>query len=371
MALEIQSYREEQAAAVQAFNSRLRARGVTYRFPEAATPTTLAPAPGRSIYWEYFLASEGDVVRGGYAFKHQEMAVDGAVVPIGNYQFPLSEGLIDKHYTSLGVRFLRHAMRMQPLLYSLGLGGQDVDAARLLRAGGWRMADVPFYFRVFRARPFLRNIRPLRKTPVRRLLLDTLALTGLGALALRLDERLLSPARVDAGGTIAERVDSFAGWADDLWRRSLPHVRMMTARDGATLDALYPPGDPRFIRLRVRDGDIPVGWAVLLDTRMTDNPYFGAMRVGTLVDCLALPAAAPAVMLAATNHLRDAGADIAVTNQSHALFCGALQQCGFRAGPSNFVLALSPALAQRIGPLEHHRDEIHVTRGDGDGPYNL
>ena len=60
-------------------------------------------------------------------------------------------------------------------------------------------------------------------------------------------------------------------------------------RDAATLDQLYPPSDPRFLRVRAVGG-----WAVLLDTRMQDHKQFGDMRVGTIVDCLAPPESATA-----------------------------------------------------------------------------
>ena len=55
-------------------------------------------------------------------------------------------------------------------------------------------------------------------------------------------------------------------------------------RDAATLDCLYPPSDPRFIRIRTDHG-----WAVLLDTPMSAHKQFGDLRVGTIVDCLAPP----------------------------------------------------------------------------------
>jgi len=372
MTIEIQPYRDDRIPAVRAFNERLQARGVTYRFPETSQSATLPALPGRSIFREYYLACDGNAVRGGYVFQHQQLALDGVVIPIGNYQFPLSEGIVDHEYASLGARFLRHAVRKQPLLYTLGLGGQTEAITRLLRAGAWRLAEVPFYFKVFHARQFLRNIAPLRTSGARRIFADTLAATGGGSLGLFVFERIVRPVHVRADRSIVcERVGSFGPWADELWDRCLPRYTMMTVRDHATLEALYPLGQPRFIRLRLTRGTSTIGWAVLLDTQMSGNKYFGTMRVGTLVDCLALPEDAETVVLASMRHLRAAGCDIAITNQGHRAWCEALERCGFLAGPSNFLLALSPLLAQRIAPLDQRRDEVHVSRGDGDGPYNL
>jgi hypothetical protein len=367
---EIQPYRDEMVPAVRAFNQRLREHGIRHRFPETAQSLTLPALPGRSIYQEYFLACDGDTVHGGYVLKRQQLALDGAILPVGNYQFPLSEGIIDPRHVSLGMRFLRHAVRKQPLLYTLGLGGHDEAIARLLKAAGWTLGDVPFYFKVFHAGRFLRNLNKLRSTRLRRLAADTLALTGLGSLGLFLVERVANPTRARPDSAIAcQRVGSFGSWADELWRRCLGRYRMMTVRDRATLEVLYPAEQARLIRLRLTRGQTTVGWAVLLDTRMVANKYFGDMRVGTLVDCLALPDHAEAVVLASMNELGAAGCDIAISNQLHRAWCRVLERCGFWAGPSNFLIGFSPQLAQKLRPLD--LNQLHINRGDGDGPYNL
>jgi len=66
----------------------------------------------------------------------------------------------------------------------------------------------------------------------------------------------------------------------------------------AVLDALYPRGD-RYIIVKVTSASRPAGWAVCVDTRMKGNAYFGDMRVGTIVDCLARPGHADVVAGAA------------------------------------------------------------------------
>jgi hypothetical protein len=370
-AIEIVPYRDEHVDAVRAFNRALREHGVRHLFPERAA-SAVPPTPERTLFQELFLAREGGAVRGGYVFKHQRMALGGELTPIGNFQFPLSQGLVDPRYAALAARFVRHALKRQPLIYSLGLGGRDEAITRLFQAGGFRIAEVPFYFRVLHAAAFLRQIAPLRTTRLRRLCADALATSGLGALGLWAFERLVQPARATADRSIdCERVASFGPWADEVWARARARYAMVAERSAATLEALYPRAQPRFIRLRLSRAAQTIGWAVLLDTRMSRNKYFGSMRVGTLVDCLAEPEHAEAVVLASLDHLRRAGCDVAISNQSHRAWCSALEHAGFRAGPSNFLLALSPLLAKRVNPIEQRRDEVHINRGDGDGPYNL
>ena len=78
---------------------------------------------------------------------------------------------------------------------------------------------------------------------------------------------------------------------------------------------------------------------------MQDHKQFGDMRVGTIVDCLAPPADAPAVMRAAAALLEARGVDLIISNQLHAAWSNALVHAGFLRGPSNYLLALSPAFA--------------------------
>jgi hypothetical protein len=95
------------------------------------------------------------------------------------------------------------------------------------------------------------------------------------------------------------------------------------------------------------------------------------MRVGTLVDCFAVPRGEPEVVAAALDHLRAGGADVIVSNQSHRGWGRALTEAGFLRGPSNFIFAAAPALAARLQPFAATCETVHLTRGDGDGPINL
>jgi hypothetical protein len=110
---------------------------------------------------------------------------------------------------------------------------------------------------------------------------------------------------------------------------------------------------------------------VLLDTQLHDDERFGNLRVGSIVDCLALPEHAPEVVRAATQVLAARGVDLILSNQSHAAWGAALQRAGFLQGRTNFHFAASPELAKLIDPLPTKMPHIHVTRGDGEGPVNL
>ena len=129
--------------------------------------------------------------------------------------------------------------------------------------------------------------------------------------------------------------------------------------------------DKRFIKLCVDSGGEAVGWAVLLDTQMSSHKQFGDMRVRTIVDCLARPWRETALISSVAEFLSDRGVDLIVSNQSHAAYRRALKQSGFMAGPSNFILAVSPKLASQFSEFDQCFQSFHFNHGDGDGPIHL
>jgi hypothetical protein len=353
MALEILPFTADRIGAVRAFNERLGSHGVPaeQRFPET-------PDPGWMPGMELFVAVDGGIVRGGYILRRQRFHAAGDLVDAAHFRLPLSEGLIDRKYSALGLRLVRDALAREPRLYAMGMGGWEHPLPQMLKRLGWRMSAVPFYFKVVNAGRFLRNIRALRTSALRRFAMDAAAATGAGWLGMKALGmlKILSPEKYDLA-------ESFSGWADDVWQQVRGAYPLAAVRDGRTLDELYPASDPRFLRVRAAGG-----WAVALDTQMEDHKQFGAMRVGTIVDGLAPVASASRVVRAATSLLMSRGVDLIVSNQSHAAWQRGLMEAGFRQGPSNYLVALSPELANAAGD---EPGRWHFDRGDGDGPIHL
>jgi hypothetical protein len=347
--MRVAEFTEEWVDAVRAFNQRIAAS--RQELPETPRPTLM---PGMEVY----LATEGAAVRGGYILRRQKFFAAGKELAVAHYRLPLSEGVVERRYATLGLRLVRDAIAREPLLYCLGMGGWAKPLPQMLKRLGWRMCELPFHFKVLRASRFLRNIRAVRTSIWRKLALDMAALSGAGWLGMKI---------IGHGARLApqphEIVPAFDSWADSIWKQSRDAYPVVAQRDAATLDALYPADDARFLRVRVANG-----WAVLLDTQMRGHLQFGDMRVGSIVDCLATPQQADTVMRAAARVLEQRGVDLIVSNQLHRAWSEGLQQAGFRKGPSNFLLALSPALAQSVEAAD---GDIHFNRGDGDGPIHL
>jgi hypothetical protein len=323
---------------------------------------------------------------GGYILRWQDFWIRDRVQPVAHYRLPLSEGIVDKRYARVGTHLLRSALRTEPYLFCLGMGGMDRPLPQMLKALRWELHEVPFYFRVLRGKPFLREIRPLRSSLPRRIALELAAHSGLGHLALRTlhlaqgwrhhirgSDRTpdRSDRRAHRDTAEIDEVSGFDAWADDLWQRTRRHYAVCGVRDSETLNLLYPPADSRFIRLRLMRDGFAVGWVVLLDTPMSGHKQFGNMRVATLVDGLAETPFLDEIIAAATRTLERRGADLVISNQSHIDWRGALDRQGFLRGPSNYIFAASPKLAKLMDPLEESLDRLHITRGDGDGPIHL
>lgn len=372
MAIVIRPYTNEAVPEVREFNGRLAEGGVReFQFPETPVPDWLPQIDGRRIFQQFFLAHEDSAVRGGYILKHQEFSFSGDIRPVGYYHRPLSEGLVDRRYSAVGVQMLRNALKCQPLLYCLGMGGEDRPLPQMLKAMGWPIWPVPFHFKVLAPGRFLREMRALRTGPASNLLLDLAARSGAGWAAVRVAHWLRRARPHATRGVTVEEFRGFGAWADDLWQRCKAAYSMIAVRDTRTLNILYPANNERFLCLRVLASGEPIGWVVALDTRMQDDTYFGNLRVGSIADCLAHPNDAPAVAAAAAQALRERGVELIVSNQAHGAWSRALAGAGFLNGPSNFMFAASPKLAELIQPLVEKRGQIHMTRGDGDGPIHL
>jgi hypothetical protein len=376
MTIRIVPYTAEHEKAVRAFNARLAAKNLNSTLYSTVFPTTHVPAwlPKRSgcdLYQEMFVAlDDQSIVRGGYILKHHMFLVNGKSVNISDYQLPISEGIADRRFVNVALSLYADALRRQPYLFGLGGGGYRAPVGKFLLTAGWQTVLVPFWFRIVHPNAFLRDIKVLSSSSLRRGMGDLLRCSGLGWLGVKTIQRVVGKYRHPAP-VAYELVGEFSDWIDDVWEKSKDHYSLISVYDRQVLEVLYPPGDAKFKRLKImRDGKA-VGWAVLLNTQMSRHQQFGNMRVGTLVDCLAKPEDAHDVVACSRDFLVDGGADLIVSNQASHVWCRALKDCGFLEGPSNFPFFAAPELAALLKPFNETAQGFHLNRGGGDGPINL
>jgi hypothetical protein len=373
LALTIQHYTEAMVPAVRAFNARIaQSDAFDFGFPESPVPAWLPrtsdPVAGAGIHQDMYVAlDDSGAVRGGYVLKHQLFTVAGQIRSVGFYRAPVSEGIADKRYASMGAALLRDALRREKLLFSLGIGSREHPLSRLLLAMKWTLTEVPFFFRIERGARVFRELRAVRTSALRRLTLDVAAFTG-AALAPRLlhgtRPRLSAGWRIDEGLPPAEEIDS-------LFHHEARRYSFCAVRTRAVLDRLYELPNPSRVFLTIINPERRLaGWAVVLNTPMRDDKYFGNLRVGSIVDTFAAEGAEPELVAGASAYLREMGAELIVSNQSHREWIRAMQRNGFRMGPSNYLFAASPALWTQLG-AQDAVDRVHLLRADGDGPIHL
>jgi hypothetical protein len=356
------------AEDIRAFNSRLEKAGVTFSFPVDSSGFMLPRGGVEAPYQTGYVLSDGSAVRGGYILKHERAFAAGESFPIGNYQLPLSEGIIDRRYAMVGVQLIKDALARQPRLYCLGMGSTARPLPRLLSKLAWSVSNVPFLFRIEKAGNFTREIRFLRQRSGLPILLDLARNTGLLAAILaftQLRRRLFSPAP-PADVDIVETSD-LPDEIDELFSNVLGDYGLMCDRRAAAMRNRLPVSDPKLSRWVLRRSGKLSGWAVVSVSQLADHTQFGNMKVGCLVDGLAAPSDLGLLIGETCRRLEAAGCDLLVSNQTHPLWIEGLRRQGFFAGPSNFVLALSPPLT-----ASHASASLaHFNRGDGDGPINL
>jgi hypothetical protein len=362
-------YTERESAAARAFNHRMLAGNAPSDFLLPESPPSDSAGDDRAIRAVYYLAMEDDFVRGGLVLGDYPASLGGASITATICMAPLSEGIVDPKYSMLGMQFVRFLQKQTQYGFATGMGDPSNPYPRLLRASGWTILKVPFFFRVCRPRRFLRELPALNSTAGRRAVARVAEWTGMGAAgvaALQAREWLFAAHRGLSIGT----VDEWGPWVDEIWEVCAASCAFSIARDLRTLRDLYPPSESRLLRYSISRNGAPVGWAAAYDTTMQDSKFFGNLRVATILDCVARPADLAMSVAAISHALKGRGVDLIITNQGHALWQDAFRRCGFREGPSNYCFGMSKSVA---GPVRAGLGEqaIYLTRGDGDGRMHL
>jgi hypothetical protein len=358
----------EDAESIREFNSRLEKAGVAFAFPVDSSGLMHKDPGVDAPYQAAYVLSDGSAVRGGYILKSEQVFVGERSFSVGNYQLPLSEGIVDRKYAMVGVQLIKDALGRQSRLYCLGMGNTGRPLPRLLSKLGWTVSKVPFLFRIENARNFTKEIRWLRQHAGLRLLLDFArnsgTLAGIVGLA-RLRRRVFG-LRAPAGVSFAE-VPDLSEEIDELFSSVRGDYGLMSDRRAAAMRARLPASDSKLLRMVLRKSGKVTGWVVVSISQLSSHTQFGNMKLGCLVDGLAVLADVDLLVGEASRRLEEARCDLLVSNQTHPVWIEALRRQGFFHGPSNFILALSPAFAAYRATVS----SAHFNRADGDGPINL
>ncbi|HEY9236143.1 MAG TPA: AMP-binding protein [Phenylobacterium sp.] len=366
-ALTIQSTASALLPAIRRFNERMEAGRSPWRFYDTEIPDWLAPRSGTRASRSYHVAvdSRGEV-RGGFVLKEQEFLLNGANVTVANTQGPVSEGVVNPAFGALGAILLAEALERQPLQFGWGSSARK---AEVLAQAGWPSRRVPILLQIVNAQALLRQSPLVRRNPLMASVADALVATGLGSLGNRLLQKLAAAPRSSMPAFASYEEEEFGRWADQIWEAGRGAYRFLAIRDAQALNELMPAGKwPHAIALRVEVAGKTVGWAALRDHQLKADPTFGGLRVGSVIDMLAVPGREQVVAAAASNHLKKRGADVVGTIVSHDRWIQAFRSAGFVALPGRRNISFSPALAVEAGGFEATVQGAHLTLVDGDGP---
>ena len=267
---------------------------------------------------------------------------------------------------------LHDAQKKYKNLFCLGMGGYSEPLPKLLKGLNWNLQEVPFFFKVCHPLTFLKNIRYLKGSKLRSLIIALVANSGLGWLCIKFFFLIVSLfyIRLKKEPYIAvKEIEVFDQDLNSVWENAKQYSSFIAVRNCEYLRTLY--SDKRFIKLKFFDDNEVVGWSICLCTNLYDHKQFGHMRLGSIVDCLSLKDYERNIISKTSEILKKKGVDLIVSNQSHIFWKNALKMNSFINGPSNFIFASSSELSNKLVNNIKLKDHMHITRGDGDGPINL
>ena len=370
MALEIKPYTADQVPAARAFNKRMRQGNAPSEFLLGESAPDPQKQIARRIRTTNYLAVDDSFVGGGFMLIDFPARLSGQEITATDWMAPLSEGIVDPRHSMVGMQFIKYPQKNVKYGMAVGMGGIANPFPRLLKAAGWTVYEVPFFFRVIRASRFFREMGVFNSSPARRVAGRIAAVSGLGAVAVTAMHARGLPSSLKASGLTVDNPPEWGNWADEIWQTFRVSCSFAIERDSATLAELHPFNQSRLVRLRLRRGERTVGWAAAMLTPKKNDKYFGNLTVATILDCVSGFDEMPAAIQAVTRALARSGADLVIANQTHARCQESFRQAGYLAGPSNYCLAISKPIAEgvRSGLGE---SAIYVTRADGDGRIHL
>ena len=356
-------------SAIERFNQDMKSNGFVYELPLNSDKKNYPKELGKDIVETHYILKNKSKVIGGVSLKQQKFLINQNMKNIACYRNPVSLGILDKKYAFVGVRLIQESINKNPLLFSLGIGGYDVPLAKLLKTLGWKISKIPFLFMVINWNRFFKHIKYKKNNFLYRFLFKIVQVFGL-AYVMTFISNIINNYRFyySSREYSYEHVSVFDNSIDHIWENNKSLYDMISVKTSKQLNDLY---SPIFLetlhRLIIKENNKIVGWAVVMNSDLNDHRYFGDMRLGTIVDCLATSGKEKQIIIQASKYLLDSDVDLIVTNQSYSKWIDSCKNVGFFEGFSNFLLALSPKLRQ----LKKDNLNIHILRGDGDGPINL
>ena len=354
---------------IKDFNNELKLNGYNFKIPFSNDNLSNNDF---ILKKNFILIENNNLVRGGYTLKQQWFKINDDILKIGYYYNPTTAGLFNKRYNICGLTLLNDAVKKNSYLFSLGMGSYSNSLPKLLKTLKWRLKKVPFFFKVINPNSFLKNINYFKNSKLNTLLIYILEKTGIGWVLIKFIFLLTSSvANIfhKRDEIECEKVNFFNDDINNIWEKSKKNNSFIALRNNEYINFLYK--DKKFIKLKFIEKNEIIGWSIAVCNKVNNHKHFGNMNLGSIIDCLALKDKEVNIIKKTLKILETEGADLVVSNQSHIQWKKAFWKNGFLRGPSNFIFASSEPLSKKLGFQNKLNDDMHITRGDGDGPINL
>ena len=369
MSFSIKQIDENDKKIIQDFNNELKVNGYNFAIPDKNDKLT---SKDFILKKNFILTENNNLVRAGYTLKQQWFKINDDILKIGYYYNPITAGLFNKKYNICGLLLLSDAIKKNSYLFSLGMGSYSNSLPKLLSALKWKLKKVPFFFKIINPNSFLKNINYFKNSKLEYLLILVLEKSGIGWMIIKfisLITSLVASIFYKKNEIKCEQVNFFNDEINKIWEKSKKNNSFIAVRNNEYINFLYK--DKKFIKLKFIEKNEIIGWSISICNKVNNHKHFGNMNLGSIIDCLALEGREMTIIENTFKILKTAGADLIVSNQSHIKWKKAFWKNGFLRGPSNFIFASSELLSKKLNLKNKLNNDMHITRGDGDGPINL
>lgn len=261
---------------------------------------------------------------------------------------------VQKHYSNIG---------------TLGIGGPTSNVFKLYRALKWEHhGEIPFFFQIVNPKAFLEKFKYLHKNKYLEFVCKMASSSIIIPLGIKFyfDWKGASRKRLLYKRCQIEPQESFWEWSDKIWIQSKVHYGAVLERKSTFLNWRFAT-EKEYKIYKIAIPDKGEGYFVVKVRRMVDDPRFGSLLVGTVVDYFCCPKDTEYVLASAATILEEMGSELIVCNFSHKSAVRALPKLGFFSATSNYSFVSSNKWRSNYKPGKVPLDEWHLSRGDSDG----
>lgn len=269
----------------------------------------------------------------------------------------LSESVVNPEFRGCGKIILKQSLKLQPRQMVMGHITPKTGSGAMFLNLGWYRGVVPLFLLPLKGSRCVKELSRKRFPKFLHQIFQNSIVAGL--IGHFIDRR-----RKTKKCFSYEETNSFGEWATDLWNECHPYYRWLVLRNAKTMNWQY--GDKRITKIRVKEDGTDVGFLCVSVVKNSNDPLFGNLKLGIIVDGLCKPQHVQGLLSTAATYLETQGAEIIYAIWSHKAWVEASQKLGFIRFETSQSIYISPGMQAVLGDIRE--SDMHLGRGDCDGP---